>query len=253
MHDKPYLRKVIIKKDQIQNPDIYPFNIPIIKNIDEIEFTTPVTFIVGENGSGKSTLIEAIAIAMKLNPEGGNKATFFQTEGSHSVLHSHIKTVKGVVYPKNWYFLRAESFYNVATYVKGKPADPNDPDDLPDEDYSYTYGVESLHSQSHGETFMALLQNKLHGNGFYILDEPEAALSPSRQLSALIEIDRLVKSNSQLIIATHSPILMAYPNSTIYQINENGLKKVNYYETEHYKLTRQFLSNTDLMINELLK
>lgn len=242
--DKPYLRKLIIKKDDIVNKDVYPYNLPIIKNINELEFTTPVTFIVGENGSGKSTLIEALAVSMGFNAEGGNKSVNFKTEDSHSGLYKYLKTVKGTPYPKNWYFLRAESFYNVATYYKG------DDDDL---DYSYTFGVDSLHAKSHGEVFMATLQNKLHGNGFYILDEPEAALSPSRQLSALVEIDRLVKLNSQLIIATHSPILMAYPNSTIYQIKNGEVKKVKLHETEHYQITRQFLSHTDTMLDELLK
>lgn len=243
--DKPYLRKLIINKDAIENKEIYPFNLPIVKNIESLEFTTPVTFIVGENGSGKSTLIEALALSMGFNAEGGNKAVNFKTEDSHSGLYKYLRTVKGTPYPKNWFFLRAESFYNVATYYKG-----NDDDDV---DYSYTFGVESLHGQSHGETFMAILQNKLHGNGFYIFDEPEAALSPSKQLSALIEIDRLVKANSQLIIATHSPILMAYPNSTIYQIKDGKLKKVALYETDHYQITRDFLAHTDVMLNELLK
>lgn len=237
--DKPYLRKLVIKQDEIVNKDIYPFNIPIIKNMNELEFTTPVTFIIGENGSGKSTLIEALAVAMGLNAEGGNKSSLFSTHNTHSNLHKYLKTVKGAYYPKNWYFLRAESFYNVASFQ----------DEV---GYNNSYGVNSLHEQSHGETFLAILENKLHGNGFYIFDEPEAALSPSRQLNALIEIDRLVKSNSQLIIATHSPILMAYPNSTIYQIKDGELKKVKYYETEHYQITRDFLSHTDVMLNELL-
>ena len=239
-----YLKKIKLKEDKIEDMDKYPFNLPVIKNLDKLEFNTPVTFIVGENGSGKSTLIEAIAVAMGLNPEGGNKAVNFNSEKTHSNLYKYLRCVKGHKYPKEWFFLRAETFYNVATYYQG--------DGILDVDYSGTFGLRSIHKSSHGELFLAALENKLHGNGFYIFDEPEAALSPTRQLNALIEIDRLAQ-DSQLIIATHSPILMSYPGATIYEISNGEFKKVNYYETEHYKVTKDFLCHTDVMLRELLK
>lgn len=240
--NKPYLRSVEILWDKIENKEVFPFSLPSIKSINSIEFTTPVTYIIGENGAGKSTLIEAIAVSMGLNPEGGTQNSRFSTEDTNSTLHKYLRTVKGTHRPKQWYFLRAESFYNVATYMQNVGGAP-----------MASYGLESLHKVSHGESFMALLQNKLHGTrGFYIFDEPEAALSPNRQLTALAEIDRLVRQGSQLIITTHSPILMAYPNSTIYELTPEGSNKVSYEETEHYRITKDFLLRKDSMLNELL-
>lgn len=233
---KPYLQKVVYKGE---DKDCYPYNLPSIQNVQEIEFKTPVTYIVGENGAGKSTLIEAIAVAMGLNAEGGNKNTSFSTKETHSELHTKLKTVKGAKRPSDWFFLRAESFYNVATLM----------DDV---GYLEGYGGKSLHHQSHGESFMSVLSNKLRGNGFYIFDEPEAALSPQRQLVALGEFDRLVKSGSQLIIATHSPILMGYPNSTILQLTDEGLEEVEYEDTEHYQVTKNFLNRREMMLSTLL-
>lgn len=233
----PYLREVQIKPGPVEE---FPFYIPSIAKIARIKFSQPITFIVGENGAGKSTLMEAIAVAMGLNAEGGTKHSTFSTKETHSALYKYIKTVKGPYRPTDWYFLRAESFYNVASLMDKV-------------DYLHSYGGKSLHAQSHGESFMSVLAHKLKGNGFYLFDEPEAALSPSRQMSALVEMDRLVKNGSQLIIATHSPILMAYPNSTIYVLSENGLVKSNYEDTEHYQVTRDFLNKKELMLRNLLK
>ncbi len=240
MEDKPYLRYVRIEWDQVEDEGVYPYNLSAVKNIENIQFKTPVTFVIGENGAGKSTVLEAIAAGMRLNPEGGNMNTKFSTSSTHSSLYKNLRCVKGYKRPKDWYFLRAESFYNVASYL----------DDVGTRGYGT--GTGSIHRLSHGESFMAVLQNKLRGNGFYMFDEPEAALSPQRQLSALIHFDRLAK-DSQLIIATHSPILMAYPNATIYYIHQNGIEEVSYKDTEHYKVTKSFLNKTDLMIDELFR
>ncbi|HAG52955.1 MAG TPA: AAA family ATPase [Alphaproteobacteria bacterium] len=238
MTNKPYLQKV---KFTGSDENSYPHNLSSIKNIQEIEFKTPVTFLVGENGVGKSTIVEAIAVAMGLNAEGGNKNTTFETEATHSDLYKTLKLVKGAIRPKDWFFLRAESFYNVASLM----------DEV---GYLGGYGGKSLHHQSHGEAFMAVLSNKLAGNnGFYIFDEPEAALSGQRQLNALAEIHRLVKSGSQLIIATHSPILMGYPNSTIYEVSENGIEEVDYEDTENYQVTKAFLTRKDMMLESILQ
>ena len=236
---KPYLREVMIDRDSIEDDNIYPFNIPSIRNIDRIEFHEDVTFFVGENGTGKSTLIEGIALALGFGIEGGTKNVQMSTHDNASILHRHLKLIKSFARPKDHYFLRAESFYNVASYME-------------EVNYLGGYGGKSLHESSHGEAFMSALTNKLRGNGLYVFDEPEAALSPTRQLSTLAVMHDLVKKESQIIMATHSPILLAYPNAIIYQLSESGIDKVKYEETEHYKVTRHFLQDYKGMLKELL-
>ncbi|WP_305819022.1 AAA family ATPase [Photobacterium leiognathi] len=240
--EKPYLREIELKREKIDNYDQFPFSIPAIKELDFIEFHPDVTFFVGENGAGKSTLIEAIAVAMGLNAEGGNKNTGFATEQTHSELDRYIKTVKSFKRPKDYYFLRAESFYNVATYLDQLMPPP-----------LQGYGGQSLHHQSHGESFMATISNKLRGSGLYIMDEPEAALSPARQMAALSEIHRLVEDGSQFIIATHSPILLAYPRAKIYRFSDSGIYETAYEDTEHYEITRNFLNRHQQMMKILME
>lgn len=208
---------------------------------------TPVTFLVGENGSGKSTLLEAIAVSCGFNAEGGTRNFTFSTRATHSELGEYI-TVAKRRYPRDGFFLRAESFYNVATNIDEMDEEPSFSPRLID-----SYGGVSLHSQSHGESFLALIQNRFGGEGLYLLDEPEAALSPTRQLTLLGEMHQLVGQNSQFIIATHSPILMAYPGARIYELSENGIASVEYRETEHYQLTRRFLENPERMLRYLLE
>ena len=208
---------------------------------------TPVTFLVGENGSGKSTLLEAIAVSCGFNAEGGTRNFTFSTRATHSELGEYI-TVAKRRYPRDGFFLRAESFYNVATNIDEMDEEPSFSPRLID-----SYGGVSLHSQSHGESFLALVQNRFGGEGLYLLDEPEAALSPTRQLTLLGEMYQLVERDSQFIIATHSPILMAYPGARIYELSENGIASVEYRETEHYQLTRRFLENPERMLRYLLE
>jgi len=203
-----------------------------------LEFHDKVTFIVGENGTGKSTILEGIAVAYGFNPEGGTRNFNFSTNDTHSDLHKNLKLVKGVKRPNDGFFLRAESFYNMATNIDNTGA-------------SGSYGGISLHSQSHGESFLSVIRNRFSGHGLYILDEPEAALSPSRQMSLLVFMDELIKQGSQFIIATHSPIIMAYPDSIVYELND-GIKEVNYKDTEHYKITKAFLENPERMLKTLL-
>ena len=227
---KPYLKSIEILHEDVRDKEEFPFCLPLIKHLKSIDFHEDVTFIIGENGSGKSTLIEAIATAWGFNAEGGNKNFYFETEKTHSDLKDFIKINKSFQRPKDGFFLRAESYYNVASYV----------DTIPDALASF--GGKSLHHQSHGESFMAMLRHKLHGNGLYIFDEPEAALSPTRQIEALNCIKRLVQKGSQFIIATHSPILLSCWPAKILQIQNNKLEEVVYQETEHYKVTRDFLN-----------
>ena len=219
----------------------YLHDLSVIRHLrkqGQLDFHKPVTFLVGENGTGKSTLIEAIAVAMGFNAEGGSRDFHFNTHTTHSDLHKHLKIVKSLR-PDDGFFLRAESFYNTASYLEENSS-------------MLRYGGVSFHEQSHGESFLALVLNRFEGNGLYILDEPEAALSPQRLMSLLVAIDELVKADSQFIIATHSPILMAYPNAEILQFTEAGIDKVSYRETDHYKITKQFIDTPERMIKYLL-
>jgi predicted ATPase len=236
---KTFLNAVRLDRDKIASFDRYPFCIPAVRNLERLAFSPAVTFFIGENGSGKSTLMEAIATRYGYNAEGGSKNFNFSTEDTHSDLHDYITLERGALHPSDGFFLRAESFYNVATQI----------DQL---GVKRAYGGRSLHGQSHGEAFLSLLQHRFQGDGVYLLDEPEAALSPQRQLSVLTLLHRLVYHQSQLIIATHSPILLAYPNALIYQFSESGIAEIAYTETEHYQVTRDFLNRHERMIELLI-
>ena len=201
----------------------YLNDIPAVKYLMEaghIELRSPVTFFIGENGTGKSTLLEAIAVAMGFNPEGGTRNFNFSTRNTHSELCDCISLTR-YGYPKDGFFLRAESFYNVASNI----------DEL---DEAGGFG-------------------RFGGRGLYLLDEPEAALSPMRLMSLLVAMDGLVKKASQFIICTHSPILMAYPGAEIYQLSDEGIERADYKNTEHYIVTKQFLDNPERMLKYLLE
>lgn len=209
-------------------------------------FESNVVFLVGENGTGKSTLLEAIAVSLGFNPEGGTKNFNFATDETHSGLFRHLRVSRSA-YFKDGFFLRAESFYNVASNIDKLDGEPSFGPLLID-----SYGGLSLHKQSHGESFLALVQNRFGGNGLYLLDEPEAALSPTRLMSLMIEMNELVKKNSQFIIATHSPILMAFPHAQVIVLTEDCIRTVPYKDTEHYMLTKQFLNDPEHMLKHLL-
>ena len=243
-----YLRSIHVKKDKIQSYEEYPFCLPVIRNLENLEFHPKVTFFVGENGTGKSTFLEAIAVAYGFNPEGGSKSFNFSSRDTHSELHDYIRVVKGIKRAKDSYFFRAESFYNLATTIDELDQEPTGGPRIID-----AYGKRSLHEQSHGESFFAVFMNRFRGQGIYILDEPEAALSPSRQMSMLTRMDELLGTQSQFIIATHSPIIMAYPDSIIYEIRDDGtVTQVEYQQTEHYRIMKQFLNNTAGMLDILI-
>jgi len=239
----PYLLQASIRPGAEIDRGKYPFNIPAVRELGNIRFHPNVTFFVGENGSGKSTVLEAIATGLGFGAEGGTRNVQFASAGSLSPLHDSLRLARGTPKPSDGYFLRAESFFNVASYMDG----------LGDPRYLDSYGVDSLHTLSHGESFMAVLLNKLRGNGLYLLDEPEAALSPSRQLAALRAIHQLVQDRSQFVIATHSPILLSYPHARIFQFDASGLREVAFEDTEHYAVTKDFLNNYPRRLQQLFE
>ena len=243
-----YVSRVSLQRDKVASFDRYPFSLPAVSSLESIDLHPKVTFFVGENGSGKSTLLEAIAVGLGFNAEGGTKNFNFGTRQSHSSLHEYLRIAKGYKRPKDGFFLRAESFFNVATEIENLDSEPSLGARV-----GASYGARSLHEQSHGESFMSLMTERFGGHGIYILDEPEAALSPQRQLAALSRIHDLVLDSSQFIIATHSPILMAYPDASIYACTSEGLAQVAYEDTEHYQVSRDFLANPERMLRILLE
>jgi predicted ATPase len=243
-----YLSTVTLLREKVDSFERYPFNLPAVHGLDRLALHPKVTFLIGENGSGKSTLMEAIAVSLGFNAEGGSKNFSFGTRKSHSELHEYLRIAKGVKRPRDGYFLRAESFFNVATQIEVLDAEPFGGPPVID-----SYGGRSLHEQSHGESFMALLTERFGGQGLYLLDEPEAALSPFRQLAALSRIHDLVLENSQFVIATHSPILMAYPDARIYECSKGGIAEVAYRDTEHFQITHDFLVDPERMLRVLME
>lgn len=243
-----YVMDVVQNRTEDWDADAYPFNLPAVRSWETLQLHDKVTFLVGENGSGKSTLIEAIAIAAGFNAEGGSRHFNFQNVVAHSNLHKFIRLAKAPRKPKDGYFLRAESYFNVATNIDQMDAEPSGGVPIIE-----AYGGTSLHEQSHGESFMALVRERFFGKGLYILDEPEAALSPQRQLSFLAHMHDLVEDDSQFIIATHSPIILAYPNAWIYQMTDTGPERLPWDALEHVDITRQFLNNPDVFLDTLLE
>lgn len=234
MDSNLFIKKIILERDKINNFNVYPFNIEVIKNLNEIEFSKPVTFLVGDNGIGKSTLIEALAVQLGLNPEGGTQNFNFNTKNTHSILSDYIRVLT-FNRPKTKFFLRAESFYNVATEIIRVSEEGG-------QRHIYDSYGGNLHECSHGEAFIKLVQNRFSEKGLYILDEPEAALSPQSQMSLLCLINDLVKDGSQFIIATHSPILISYINGEILDLN-NNFEKIKYEDTDIYQTYKMYLSD----------
>lgn len=241
-----FASRVTLLREKVPSFDEYPFSLPFVRSLETLELHERITVFVGENGSGKSTLLEAIALALGFNPEGGSKNFRFSTRPSHSNLSDYLRIAKGYKRPKDGFFLRAESFFNVATEIERLDEGPGGPPVIG------SYGGRSLHEQSHGESFLALLMNRFRGEGLYILDEPEAALSPQRQLAALARMHQLAKAGSQFIIATHSPILMACPDALLYACTAAGPTCVKYSDTDHYQVMKDFLVDPGRMLRTLL-
>ena len=236
-----FIREIRINWNQIDK-NSYLRKITVLKNLERFEFANPVTFFAGENGSGKSTLLEAIAIASGFNPEGGTKNYHFHTYDSHSELYNALSVVRGSRRERWGFFLRAESFYNVSTmeeeYAK-------------DEKGKYIVEPLMLHEMSHGQSFMEIIKRNFT-SGLFIIDEPEAALSPAKQLELIVMIHNCVENGSQFIIASHSPILLGYPDAEIISFDGEELSRIRYEDTSSYWITRRFVNNRTKMLNELI-
>ncbi len=232
--NEQFIQGVLLDWNKIDD-DSYLKSIETIAGIEKIEFRNPITFFVGENGSGKSTLLEAMAISYGFNPEGGTKNYSFSTHDTHSELCDAVRLAKGFRKEKWGYFFRAESFYNVATQ---------------EERY---HPSAQYHKKSHGESFLLLAQNNFRPNGLYFLDEPEAALSPQRQLTLLMEIYRCANQGAQFFIVTHSPILLGIPNADIYCFDAGSLHLCSYEETNSYQVMEMFINHRKTLLNRLLE
>ncbi len=217
---------------------VYPFSIPAVQHIDTIDFMAPVTFLVGENGSGKSTIIEAIAIAAGFNAEGGTKNYNFSTQDTTSSLSEYITLIRGASREPSGYFLRAESFYTAVKYAESGP-------------HPLLFDGKRMHEESHGEAFLSIVKD--FKPGLFIFDEPESALSSQRQLALMLLMRKLVAQGSQFIIATHSPILLSYPKSILYELSVAGVRKIAYEDCDHVTFTRDFLSSPSRFLEHLFK
>ena len=232
-----FIREAAIDWDVVPR-DSYLRDIPALKGFDRLAFDSNVTFFAGENGTGKSTLLEGIAVAYGYNPEGGTRNYRFSTYHDVSELEEAIRLVKGYRKRNSGYFFRAESFFNVATVTN---LQYNDDGRLPD-----------YHAQSHGESFLSFLQDEAR-EGVYLMDEPEAALSPQRQLTLMRHIYYMAMEGSQFIIATHSPILLGLPGAQILNFSDEGIWPIRYEDTESYQITKLFLERRRQMLDELFK
>lgn len=239
--DNRFIRTIEIDWNKIEG-DSYLQEIAPLRKVSRLQFDSRITFFAGENGTGKSTLLEAIAVAYGFNPEGGTLNYRFDTYNDVSELSSAIRITKGFKRPKGSYFFRAESFFNLATKAEEYDLDNR---------RGHSYGDRGLHDQSHGESFLAFFQS-FQREGLYIMDEPEAALSPQRQLALFIQISQMAEAGAQFIIASHSPILLGIPGAEIWSFDEGQIHPCTYEETESYQVTEMFINNRDVLIKRLL-
>lgn len=230
-----FVRSAEILWSEVPAADAYPFNIPAIASLDEIRFDKGVTFFCGENGTGKSTLLEAVGIAFGFNPEGGSRNYTFSTRPTHSQLHDFIRLDRSIYRPLDGYFVRSDTLFNLISAT----------DELED-DQRY-YGGVSLHARSHGESIMALITRRFRPEGFYILDEPETGLSQSGQIALLCELARLRDAGCQLIIATHSPILLALDGATVYQFDDD-VREIDAKDSLEWIMMQRFMDDPDAAV-----
>lgn len=241
-----FVRAIRMRRDEVPSFDVYPFSIPAVRELTRLDLSSPVTLLAGENGTGKSTLVEALAVAIGFNAEGGSKNMAATTRPSHSDLCEYVTVERGARRERTGYFLRAESFFNIATHIETLDATPGAGAPI-----ISSYGGTSLHEQSHGESFLSLITHRFGPNGLYVLDEPEAALSIRGCLALMRRIHDLVSEGSQFIVATHSPIILGYPDARIHVLSETGIAEMEYEATEQYELTRSFLDDRDRFLRYL--
>lgn len=238
-----FLRSITLLREEVPDFHSYPFNVPSISGMDALDLENEVTFFVGENGSGKSTLLEAVADKCRFNTAGGGRNNLYDVESSHAALGNYIR-LSWMPKTSQGFFLRAESFYHFASHLDQLARD--------DRRVYEAYGGKSLHHQSHGESFLSLFLNRFSDEGLYLLDEPEAALSPARLLAFMRVIHQLVsRGNSQFIIATHSPILLGFPNAKIFSFDADTIESITYEDTDHYQITKGFLNRKERYLEEL--
>jgi len=234
------LRDVRLDEGRIPDPQAFPFALPAVKALSEgLSFHPQVTFLIGENGSGKSTILEALAAKLDLDAEGGDTVMTFVEHNADTPLHEALVLARGPRSPSMRYFLRAESFFNVAQHVDAH------------ENALKAHGGRPLHGMSHGESFLTLVLERFYPDGIFLLDEPEAAMSPQGCLTLLRRIRELALEGAQFVIATHSPLLLAYPDATIYELGDDGIEPVDYQDTDHYRLTRAFLEAPERFLRQL--
>lgn len=233
-----YLRQVRLLTEKYPNRKEYPFSIPALQNLESLSFDKNITFFVGENGSGKSTLLEAIAYQCDFHTAGGGRHNYYEVDASDAPLGEYIQ-LSWLPKITNGFFLRAETFYQFASHIDSING-------------TGSYGGRSLHAQSHGESFLSLFRNRFGHKAIYLLDEPEAALSPARQLS-LLRVMKDLERSAQFIIATHSPILLAFPGAQIYNFDQSPIATTSYEQTLHYQITKRFLENKEAMLAELFR
>lgn len=237
----PYLRGARLRADQ----DLadFPFTIPAVRAIEELDLGAPVTFLVGDNGSGKSTLVEGLAVAAGFAPEGGPLGDELDGPGPRprrvDRLGDALELELSPFRPRAGFFLRAESFFNVAARVDAV-------------DLEAVYGGVKLHEQSHGESFLALAANRFGADGLYVLDEPEAALSLTSALGFIDVMHAAAAEGAQFVVATHSPILLACPGARIYEVSEAGIEPVSYEQVDAVRLTRSFIEAPERFLRHLL-
>jgi predicted ATPase len=224
----------------VTDPEAFPFALPAVQALRRaLAFHPQVTFLVGENGSGKSTILEALATKLDLDAEGGDTVMTFVEREADTPLHEALVLARGARSPSMRYFLRAESFFNVARHVDANPRALK------------AHGGQALHGMSHGESFLTLVVERFYPDGLFLLDEPEAAMSPQGCLTLLRRMRELALDGAQFVIATHSPLLLAYPDATIYELGDDGIETVSYEDTDHYRLTRAFLEAPERYLRQL--
>jgi predicted ATPase len=240
--------EVVLRRDHVPDWEHFPFSVPAVAALDRLPLNPQITFLIGENGSGKSTIVEALAVRLGHSEIGGSKDQDFDRRDPDGGLHDFLTVLRNPQRkPRDQFFMRAETVYDFTGMIEREQRDHQGYG----RDFR-AYGGISLNQRSHGEAFMAIVQNRFRSNSFFLLDEPEAALSPLRQMTLLAEMHKLIQSGCQFVVATHSPILMAYPGATIYELTAEGIAEVAYKETEHYRLTKAFLDSPASFLRHLL-